>query len=238
MGLAVTKATKGSTTIPWGLMFRPMLALLTALAIAAPFGVYTIVSQFENTVLDQQGLTPSTLTAAEVDRYRELAAAGGSDVPLLLSYHDVRPPDAEDLVEQDELLRLEELGDDTGAEDIYTVTPDLFADQMAMLRSAGYTTITTAEFVAWLDGEPLSDKSVLLTFDDGTSGLWRYVDPILEEHGMVATAFIITGRVGTARPYYLSWEELDLMAESGRWDIESHTHLGHDRIDISAQGEP
>lgn len=238
MGLVVAKAPANGRAVRVGLMLRPMLALLTALAVAAPFGVYTVVQQFENNVLDQEGLTSSALTGEQLDLYRELAAAGGSDVPLLLSYHDVRTPDAEDLAEQEEQRRLDELGDDTGSQDIYTVTPDLFADHMSMLRSAGYHTITIKEFVAWLDGEPLQKKSVLLTFDDGTTGLWRYVDPILEEHDMVATAFIITGRVGTARPYYLTWDELDLMAESGRWDIESHTHLGHDRIAVSPDGDP
>ena len=46
---------------------------------------------------------------------------------------------------------------------------------------------------------------------------------------MHATAFIITGFVGTHAPYYMTWDQITELQNSGRWDIEAHTHLGHVR---------
>jgi poly-beta-1,6-N-acetyl-D-glucosamine N-deacetylase len=77
---------------------------------------------------------------------------------------------------------------------------------------------------------------VLLTFDDGASGLWRYADAVLEDQGFEAVAFPISGRVGTKRPYYLTWQELERLYKSGRWAVESHTRMGHDRIVVDGNG--
>jgi hypothetical protein len=46
----------------------------------------------------------------------------------------------------------------------------------------------------------------------------------------------ITGRVGTHRPYYLTWQELARLKDSGRWDVESHTREGHGRIVVDQRG--
>ena len=76
----------------------------------------------------------------------------------------------------------------------------------------------------------------MITFDDGTHGLWTHADKILERHGMHGVAFLITGNVGAKRPYYLSWQEIDRMAASGRWDFQSHTRKMHARMPIDAAG--
>jgi len=47
---------------------------------------------------------------------------------------------------------------------------------------------------------------------------------------------VITGRVGTHRPYYLTWQEIRIMYSSGRWDFESHTDSLHAQVPISASG--
>jgi hypothetical protein len=77
---------------------------------------------------------------------------------------------------------------------------------------------------------------VLVTFDDSTKGTWIYADPILAASKFRAVSFAITGWVATHQPYYLTWEELRHMQESGRWDLESHSRLGHQRLPIDASG--
>ena len=79
-------------------------------------------------------------------------------------------------------------------------------------------------------------RSVLITFDDGTHGLWTHADKILERHGMHGVSFLITGNVGAKRPYYLSWQEIERMAGSGRWDFQSHTRKMHARLPVDTQG--
>jgi peptidoglycan/xylan/chitin deacetylase (PgdA/CDA1 family) len=105
-----------------------------------------------------------------------------------------------------------------------------------MLREAGFRTITSRDLRAWLDGGDLPPRAAMVTFDDGPSGLWKYADPVLDDLGMHAVAFVITGSVGKHRPYYLSWNELKRMESSGRWDIESHTRDGHGLVATTATG--
>ena len=52
------------------------------------------------------------------------------------------------------------------------VTPENFAAQMAYLASAGYRTLGSRQLAAFLAGEPVPAKSVVLTFDDGYLDNW------------------------------------------------------------------
>ena len=65
----------------------------------------------------------------------------------------------------------------------------------------------------WLGGEPLPPHSVMITFDDGATGVWQYADPVLKRLDMHATAFIITGFVGTHAPYYMTWDQITELAQ-------------------------
>ena len=172
--------------------------------------------------ISEQVTTPVTaLETADRSAYETYAAAADQDVPtapVVLSYHDIGP--------------------ETGDGD-YVVTPTDFESQMQMLDLAGYQSLTLEEFLAYRDGTFTPPaRSFLLTFDDGTSGLWRYADPILERYDMSAVSFLITGSVGTHQPYYLTWPEVEEMARSGRWQFGSHTDALHYRTPVDADGTP
>ncbi|WP_328719329.1 polysaccharide deacetylase family protein [Streptomyces sp. NBC_00247] len=135
--------------------------------------------------------------------------------PVVLAYHDIGPRGGSR----------------------YTVTPEAFDAQLAALARAGYRSLSTEEFVRYLDGgPPPARRSVYLTFDDGTHGLWVYGDRILARYRMRAAAFLITGSVGSHRPYYLSWQEIGRMAATDRWDFQDHTHALHRRDAVDASG--
>jgi poly-beta-1,6-N-acetyl-D-glucosamine N-deacetylase len=127
--------------------------------------------------------------------------------PLLLTYHDINP--------------------DPAKASPYTLTPQAFAAQMALLSAAGYHTVSAADLIGWLDGQSLPARSVFISFDDGDAGIWKYADPVLAEHRFVASAFIVTGYIGGGRAHYVSWPEIEALGRSGRWDIEAHTRDGH-----------
>ena len=118
----------------------------------------------------------------------------------------------------------------------YTVTPEAFAAQMRLIHEAGWTTLTPNHIEAWQRGEPLPPHSVLITFDDGCMGVWQYAEPVLKRYNMQATAFIITGFVGTHAPYYMDWDKITDLHNTGRWDIHSHAHLGHVYVRTDANG--
>ncbi|MCK9239449.1 polysaccharide deacetylase family protein [Desulfocurvus sp.] len=84
------------------------------------------------------------------------------------------------------------------------VDPDVFESHLEGLAGAGYRGVGLAEAEAFLrDGEPLPDKSVLLTFDDGFLDNYVNAWPLLAKHGHKGTIFAVTNKVveeGLPRP--------------------------------------
>lgn len=206
---------------------RAAFALVAAALLAAPFGVawYLHVRGLQ---VSEQFYTPASSLAADQDALAETLRSELPDraAPVVLAYHDIRP------------MTATEDQPDPAADPRHhlVVTPEAFDAQLTALRAAGYTSITSDQYVDYLAGGEVPERSVLLTFDDGTHGLWTYADKILERHGMHAVSFLITGNVGAKRPYYLSWQEIERMAHSGRWDFQSHTRKMHARLPIDAAG--
>lgn len=154
------------------------------------------------------------LTPDVAARYAAMPHPAGS-LPIL-AYHDVG----------------------TTGDAALSVSPEMFAHQMAMLRAAGFSPVSIAQLARWTTGAgSLPPNPILITFDDGTRGVWVHAEPVLKHLGWPATAFIITGSVGTHYPYYASWPELRALAETGRWDIEAHTAFGHSRVTTDARGQ-
>ncbi|MFE1285653.1 polysaccharide deacetylase family protein [Streptomyces sp. NPDC058751] len=118
----------------------------------------------------------------------------------------------------------------------YVLTPEAFDAQLTALEQAGYRTLTAKQFTNYMNGGPVPRRSVLLTFDDGTDGLWKYADRILAKHKMHGTIALITGSMDKHRPYYLTWREIERMHRSGRWDFQSHTRAMHSMKPLDATG--
>jgi peptidoglycan/xylan/chitin deacetylase (PgdA/CDA1 family) len=158
----------------------------------------------------QVRLPPTALAA-----YKQLRPYRGA-VPVL-TYHDVS---------------------ENASGSRYTVTAVEFARQMAMLRAAGFTSITAAQFERFAAGTGrLPEKPILITFDDGPSSAWRVADPIIARYKMHAVMFVITGEIGKHAPYYLTDRQLRSLRDSGRWDFEAHTDNGHHAILTSPGGK-
>ena len=83
-----------------------------------------------------------------------------------------------------------------------TVSPEHFADQMAMLAREGYTTLGARAFGEYLAGKRVPAKSIVLTFDDGYLDNWVHAHPVLAKHGFTALGFLVSGWVtsGPVRP--------------------------------------
>ncbi len=99
----------------------------------------------------------------------------------------------------------------------YTVTVELFREQMAWLSTNGYRTHRLEELITPGFSSP---KGVVITFDDGWSDNHAHALPVLREYGLSATLFVVTGFVGA--PGYVDWTRLREMASSG-FSLQSHT---------------
>ncbi|MFH8977114.1 polysaccharide deacetylase family protein [Streptomyces sp. NPDC017890] len=192
-------------------LLRAALGLLALALVALPFTAAWKYDAFRRAVAHQAPPPPLAHGAAGADA----KAAPAGNAPVVLAYHDIGPDDRSR----------------------YTVSAAHFDAQLRALREAGYRTLSTREFTDFLrTGRTPAPRTVYLTFDDGTHGLWVHADRILARHRMKAAAYLITGQVGTHRPYYLSWAEIERMAGSGRWDFQAHTDLSHARAAVDAAG--
>jgi poly-beta-1,6-N-acetyl-D-glucosamine N-deacetylase len=204
----------------WPRIYSAVLTLLAS-AIVATYLIMPGVwqwdraeAQVEAREIHQMDTVAGPIDAQLVELLRGTAAATSSQTsPVIITYHNI--------------------GYDRSR---YTVTPENFASQMRLIHDAGWTTLTSGQLDRWLKGEPVPSHSVMITFDDGTQGVWQYADPVLARYGQHASAFIITGFVGTHAPYYMTWEQITELHNSGRWDLEAHTHMGHVKIPTDSHG--
>jgi peptidoglycan/xylan/chitin deacetylase (PgdA/CDA1 family) len=143
---------------------------------------------------------------------------------------------------------------------LVTVSPAVFEKQIHWLAKRGYRSIGCQEFAAFLAGEPVPAKSVLITFDDGYLDNYVYAHPILQKYGMKAVLFVVTGWIGEGAvrvhagqsddlpscPNHrecmgaikadkmdrvmLRWSEVKAMQATGTFEFHSHTHT-HTRWD-------
>ena len=135
-------------------------------------------------------------------------------VPILI-YHHVAPPRP---------------GDDAIRKDL-TVSPAQFEAQLRFLKGNGYESISLDRLNRHLQrGEPLPDRPVVLTFDDGYDDNYPYSLPLLTHYGFEAAFFVMTQPIEEGREGYLTWPQVELMSRLGM-DIEPHSYSHPDLRD-------
>ncbi len=94
-----------------------------------------------------------------------------------------------------------------------STAPDVFDQQLATLKTNGFTTVTFDELAAAFDGKmTLPAKPVILTVDDGYADFYYNAYPILQKYQMKAIAFIPTGLMGGGM--YMTWAQIEELARS------------------------
>lgn len=102
-----------------------------------------------------------------------------------------------------------------------TISPEKLKEELKIVQSLGYTTLTMSEVNDYItNNKPIPKKSILITFDDGYTDNYVHAFPILKELNMKATIFVISSGIDSG--YYLSQDQLKEMSNYGI-DIESHT---------------
>lgn len=146
-------------------------------------------------------------------------AAGTQDkltsLPVLLYHGIIQKPDGHNVLEKN------------------------FKAQMFALKKAGYQTVTIEQAYEFLQGKKdLPNKSILITFDDGRKDSYYGGDPILKAAGFTAVNSVITSHSTSEAEnhYYLTLGELKQMINTKRWEIESHSYIGHDYTTVDASG--
>ena len=171
-------------------------------------------SSKESTPRTPQPAPTVVLTAEEKQVWAPLPP-NRSEVPVLL-YHGIGP--ASDFSDP--------------ADASYGIEFDDFAKQLTLIKHAGYQTIDLPTFLRFVQGDPvdLPPRPLLLTFDDARADSWTGGDGILDKLGFNAVMFVDVGHVEDRSPEYLTWEELEAVQSSGRWQLQLHSGHGHQQI--------
>lgn len=119
-------------------------------------------------------------------------------------------------------LQYHQFGTDSPAST--SVTPDQFERQLAYLERNGFTVLSLRQSLAQLRvGQPLPDKSVVLTIDDAYASIYQYAFPRLKQRRWPFTIFISTQAIDQRHSDFLTWDKLREMKVAGA-EFESHSH--------------
>ena len=117
-----------------------------------------------------------------------------------------------------------------------TMPVSLFDEQMDQVRQLGYTVVDLDAVLAhYVEGKPLPDRAVLITFDDGYHDNLENASRVLRKYGYPAVLFVPIGYLGDPLPLpheerlaaqgilnrTIDWDEIADLEEAGV-RIESH----------------
>lgn len=129
------------------------------------------------------------------------------------------------------------------------VTPETFRQQLAGLKQAGFHFRSLSSVLDLCDRSPdeISERTVVVTFDDIYDNVYHNAWPVLQELGIPATFFISTAFVDADRPFLFdpwamkhrqripvdAWRpitdrHLRIMLETDMAEVGAHTHTHQD----------
>ncbi len=129
-----------------------------------------------------------------------------------------------------------------GMPDEMTVSPDLLEKHFQYLKANGYSTIPVSSFIKNINNqETISDKTIVLTFDDGYKNQIEFVEPLLKKYGFCACIFLIAQKTsvngnhnGKEKYSYLETESI-LNADPAFFEFGLHGYDHQSYEDLSVE---
>ncbi|WP_435873725.1 polysaccharide deacetylase family protein [Pandoraea cepalis] len=108
--------------------------------------------------------------------------------------------------------------------DSTTVRTETFASQLRFFEENGYRVVPLADVIAWHAGgqDNLPPRALVLSVDDGHRSVYEVLWPMLKGRSVPVTLFVYPSAISNAS-YAMTWDQLRALAQSGTFDIESHT---------------
>jgi len=102
------------------------------------------------------------------------------------------------------------------------------------MNETGVKTITTQQLIDWIDGKiNISNKSIILHFDDGWQDTYTVAYPLIKKYGYVGEVAVNNPPEGVSTVSKMNWTEvIELYAEG--WGIVSHT-VNHPYMNSSSE---
>ncbi len=138
-----------------------------------------------------------------------------ADIPILMYHHLIPESEAGDTI------------------DGTIVTAERLERDLIWLRENGYQTVLPRELAS---GEPLPEKPIMITFDDGYRSNYTLLFPLLQKYQMKASISVIVKNQDNESVNHLSWDMCREMTDSGLVEIDSHTYDLHRENDDGSRG--
>jgi poly-beta-1,6-N-acetyl-D-glucosamine N-deacetylase len=114
-----------------------------------------------------------------------------------------------------------------------TISTKQFRSQLAYLKNKGYQFITLGEFKHFMQGGPVVDNAVLVTFDDGYESYAKKAVPVLRKKSIPSVNFIITGTLDdplSGTTPFMGKPAAKALDENSLIDLQCHTDRLHGKI--------
>lgn len=125
------------------------------------------------------------------------------------------------------ILMYHSIGDNSH---FFTVTPESFEWQMDYLKNHNFNIVPLDQLVEKIiNKQPLQERTIAITFDDGYADNYSIVFPILKKYSIPITIFLTTDSIGQKQTVrgvvmeYLTWHQITEMSQSGLVDFGSHS---------------
>lgn len=124
------------------------------------------------------------------------------------------------------ILMYHDVTDGPTSDNPMVVTTEKLEGDLCWLKENGYHTILPQELT---EGEPLPEKPVMITFDDGYVSNYRLLFPLLQKYQMKAAICLIVSLTDKDPEGHghLTWDMCREMQASGLVEIASHTYALH-----------
>ncbi|MDA0690340.1 MAG: polysaccharide deacetylase family protein [Nitrospinae bacterium] len=106
------------------------------------------------------------------------------------------------------------------------VHQDQLRKQLNALAEDGFEAVSIRDvFNFYYKGDKLPEKSILLIFANGYLETYSVVDPVLKQMHWPAVVSLITDPIVRRETFFLYWDRLRQMVDSGIWDIIAGGHF-------------
>ena len=101
-----------------------------------------------------------------------------------------------------------------------------FEQQMRFLAESGFRTLSLEELHAFMNGAPVPERTVVISFDDGWKSQLNAL-PVLERYGLKASFFIFPGggieRTSHRYRNYMTWDEVREISDHPNFEVQAHS---------------
>lgn len=151
-------------------------------------------------------------------------------------YKNTEPVFNSDIGKKLPIIMYHHIIEDKSKQNEFAISPKQFEQDLKYIKEQGFETITTNDLIAYVyENKPLPQKPIMITFDDGHESFYAYVYPLLKKYNMKAVLSIVGSFTETYSKQedhniaysYLTWKQINEMANSHYVQIANHTYDLH-----------